>query len=293
MPLGASRLNTLSRVLTTPFSGLAAIQLDADSTQGEGHVFYQTNSFASTSDTDELTLAFWWKDTNNRTTYAHEDALFRFINSGGNEYLQFNYFRGSTRLLARSGSDSTFDLDIRHGVDGFGAGSYGNGTYDDGNWHHYLMSVKGSTSSFELYVDGTEITQGSQNATQYLAAQKRFTENFWEGNHYDQFTLCAEIFDNGSGQWPNQVTQLYLDNSFNDISDASTRAKFYNNGAVDMGTDGTGSGLDQPLVFHTGDTSSFFTNAGTGYAYTLTKVNKSSAGVDFTDIAAADGPQPS
>ena len=34
MPLGASRLNTLSRVLTTPFSGLAGIQLDADSTQG-------------------------------------------------------------------------------------------------------------------------------------------------------------------------------------------------------------------------------------------------------------------
>jgi hypothetical protein len=298
MPLGASRLNTLSKVLAEAFQGLAGVVLGANATQGEGSEFYQTTSIpgsgSGVAGSDELTLSFWWKDTNNRNTYIHEDVLFRFINGSGKSYLAFNYFRGSTRLLARGENDNTFELDIRHGVDGyFQTQTFGDGTYDDGNWHHYLATFKGSTSTFELYVDGTRITQGSQNATQYLASQKNFGDNVWEGDHYDALVLCAEVVNTGSGQWANEVAQLYLDDGFNDITDANVRAKFYNNGAVDMGTDGTGSGLSQPLVFHNGDTSTFFTNNGTGYGYSMSKQNVNSAGEAFVDVAAADGPQPS
>jgi len=82
------------------------------------------------------------------------------------------------------------------------------------------------------------------------------------------------------------MTQIFVDNVYYNLGDTATRQKFYNSGAVDMGSDGTGSGLAQPLIFHTGDTSSILTAAGDGtFAYGL------SSNGSGNDISADDGPQ--
>ena len=77
-----------------------------------------------------------------------------------------------------------------------------------------------------------------------------------------------------------------MDNTFVDISQPSNREKFYDNGPVDMGSDGTSTGLDQPLIFHTGDTSTFATRGGdvTSFPYT---VSTNGTGIDG---ASSDGP---
>jgi hypothetical protein len=78
-----------------------------------------------------------------------------------------------------------------------------------------------------------------------------------------------------------KVSQLYISNpsSFPGIE------KFYNTGPLDLGTTGTKTGLASPLIYHYGDTSTFTSNNGTGFAsYTLT------ANGDVTS-ATADLPQ--
>ena len=54
-----------------------------------------------------------------------------------------------------------------------------------------------------------------------------------------------------------------------------------------MGTDGTKSGLDQPLIFHTGNSSQFETRGGdiTSFPYTMTQ---NGTGIDG---APSDGPE--
>jgi hypothetical protein len=51
-----------------------------------------------------------------------------------------------------------------------------------------------------------------------------------------------------------QIAQLYLDNT--DVDIVTNLSKFYNNGFVNMGSDGTASGLPRPLIFHQGSTNS-------------------------------------
>ena len=64
-----------------------------------------------------------------------------------------------------------------------------------------------------------------------------------------------------------KISQVYISNasSFPGIE------YFWNQGPRDLGTNGTKTGLAQPLIYHYGDNSTFTTNNGTGFAsYTLT-----------------------
>ena len=83
------------------------------------------------------------------------------------------------------------------------------------------------------------------------------------------------------------VTQFFVDNTFIDITQTSNREKFYNSGLVDMGTDGTSSGLDKPLIFHTGNTNDFETKGGdtTSFPYS---VSQNGTGING---APSDGPE--
>ena len=87
----------------------------------------------------------------------------------------------------------------------------------------------------------------------------------------------------GSGaDFNGKVSQLYISNpsSFPGIE------KFYNTGPLDLGTTGTNTGLASPLIYHYGDTTTFTSNNGTGFAsYTLTaNGNVTSATADLPQL---------
>ena len=291
MPLGATRLNSISLPAAGPAGdpGLKGIQVSDYVYTGSLNYYDESTVGHTDSDGRQITLSVWFRDDNTAPYTGTEHVFFRARNgSGGYAYLAFQYTRGSARFLSRSAVDTSFDLDIRFGVDG-GGGGYGSGTYDDGNWHHVMISGDGSTSTFKLYVDGTELTAGSQSATTYNAAALNYSQDWWNGDHYDRFYLLAE--STGAGQCGLEVAQLYVDNAHNDLSSATVRQKFYDGGAVDMGSDGTSSGLAQPLMFHAGDSTTFTTNGGTGgFSYSLS-TNDPSPPSTLNDIAAEDGPQ--
>jgi len=84
-----------------------------------------------------------------------------------------------------------------------------------------------------------------------------------------------------------EFAQLFVDNVYYDLSDSATRAKFYDGGSINMGTDGTASGLAKPLIFHQGNTSTFATAGGdtTTFPYSVTQYGTGA------DISSANGPQ--
>jgi hypothetical protein len=71
-------------------------------------------------------------------------------------------------------------------------------------------------------------------------------------------------------EFDGRISQLYLHNA----SGAPTISNFWDSGTSkpkDLGTNGTATGLAQPLIYHYGTTTTFPTNNGTGFnSYTLT-----------------------
>ena len=138
MPLGASRINTLSKVLATGPSGLAA-------TDPNLSFFLTDTSYAAQSAaTNSITLAFWMRmDT---TASTGEQTVFRLENGSSsviflnvvnaNERIRYGVFNGSWQV------DRVFDL--------------GSGVYGDGNFHH-IMYVRQGTTEY-AYVDGSQKT---------------------------------------------------------------------------------------------------------------------------------------
>jgi|TARA_R110000868_G_scaffold197002_1_gene443161 hypothetical protein len=237
---------------------------------------YDASVSNSSSDSRDITIALWIKDGDGTTAGASlADTAFRFYHgTGGTSLLNFEYQGGRMRLIGLDGSVGwTFDYMM-----GTYNSTYGSGTYDDGNWHHLVFSRDGSASTEHVYIDGASVSPTVN------AGRQSFTPNAWQGTEWSQISILAE--GNGSNKVGSEMTQIFIDNVYYNLSDAGTRQKFYNGGAVDMGTDGTSSGLAQPIIFHTGDTSTILDVGGDGtFTYSLTE-NGTGA-----DIDADNGPQ--
>lgn len=274
MPLGFGK-SIIGQVAVASEPGLAAIDPNES-------LFGGTTSISNTSsESEDVTMAIWFKDGDGTTAGSSvADTFFRFFHTtGGTSLLGMEYQGGRMRLLGLDGSRAwAFDYLI---------GTYNPtyntaGTYDDGNWHHLVYSRDGSASTEHLFVDGSS-TGFSVNA-----GRQNFSNNpiVWQGPEFAQVSVLSESHNSANNPVGCEVCQLFVDNVYYNLSDSATLQKFYNGGAVDMGSDGTGSGLAAPVVFHHGDTSTFLTNAGDGsFAYTLTTSGSGS------DVSTSNGPQ--
>jgi len=233
-----------------------------------------TVSSNSTSSVD-MTVAFWFRHVSGMASDAAPIILYA-ADSGVSNFTGIEYQGGRLRVVTQS-SGVLNDFLI-----GTYSASYGSGTYDDGDWHHFLFSRDGSASAKHAYVDGNSVTINVN------AGRDNGSANMWLGSSMQNISIMSEHgFDTGGNRISDlHVTQIFVDNTFIDISQPSNREKFYNNGPVDMGSDGTSTGLDQPLIFHTGDTSTFATRGGdvTSFPYTVTA---NGTGIDG---ASSDGP---
>jgi hypothetical protein len=149
--------------------------------------------------------------------------------------------------------------------------------YSTGNWVHICAAydTNGGTTP-QVYVNGVAATMPS--IASGFAVFPWTTIDLWINGYSD-----------GSNTQNIEVAQLWIDNSYVDLS--TNLQKFYdtaNNQAVDMGSDGTGSGLAQPMIYHNGNASSFGTNSGSlSYSLSVSGSITSTTGPAKSQPAAA------
>jgi len=281
MPLGAFRINTLAKtqaVAAGP-SGLEAIEINLVKAPGSNNISTQPASA-----TGEFTLAFWFKYGAGSTG---ENTIVLNLNEGtsggvGNALIFCEMYQGRFRIGVRD-STNNFRCDMLwadSNSTGTAESTFGNGHWD-GNWHHYALAVNSSDPGITFYADGVARTNWAELAGRITAGNKS------EFNVYDSFNLLSQWNDAQGGN-NTFITQLWMDDTEIDLS--TNISKFYSSGAVDMGTDGTASGLSQPLIFHTGGYSDFFTKGGDTSSFNYT-VTKDTTNGDAIDVSADDGPQ--
>jgi hypothetical protein len=117
-------------------------------------------------------------------------------------------------------------------------------------WYHILIAGQVS-STFVVYINGVQKTE------------LQYSGGISSNNFQLQILTGVRIASNtaaGQSARGDQIAQVWFDNAYVDIT--ANLTKFYNNGYVDMGSQGTSSGLSRPLMYHYGNTSTFPTNNG-------------------------------
>lgn len=128
---------------------------------------------------------------------------------------------------------------------------------DDDTWHHLIATWDLSTvGKRHMYLDDV-----------FNLAEANFVDDTIDYTVAD-WSIGARV--GGAGKWNGCLADLWFSASFFDISVEANRRKFITaaGGPVDLGPDGTGSGLAQPLIFQAGGASIWKTNKGTGGGFT-------------------------
>lgn len=245
MPLGAFRINTLSKVLvTTP----AAETIDAVSIPASTNYANTSTSFGGSG--QNLTIAFSFKSDTDPANYS------RFVSiRQGSTNTFFTVMRdNSNQKLAFYSANQGSSPNVRWWF----VADVGSSMFD-GNWHHIMVATdQSSTSNSRIYWDGVSKTITHNNTNSSGAIN-------WSS--YDNIGIGGRAA--GTNRTQGDYAQFFIDDIYeNDIT------KFYdttNNKAIDLGVSGTATGLDQPRIYHHGNTSTFTTNAGTD-SYTLSTV---------------------
>lgn len=255
MPLGANRLTGYGS--SVPITGLAAID--------SNNSFYSNGTVSTNTITDSrtVTISLWFQHRATDEDPSSEHTVFNLTQNGGNSLLAMNLQAGRIRFINRNTTNSTaFAFDYLIGS--VNNGTWGNGTYDDGNWHHVVFSWDGANSVKYCYVDGVSATVNTNSS------RENYGLNGFEAE-YDRVFLQTE--SPGGGNIPSSpITQLAVWTQYYDLTNSSVRSKFYNGGAVDLGADGTATGLDKPVVYHTGNSNQYTIRRGdtSRFNYSLT-----------------------
>ena len=248
MPLGIARLNTLARYIADAPAAVGG-NLDAVSLAANNYLYMSNEINSGESSNTTATWSVWFKLANS-SPRSVPFGMYNSAFSGTADRLfgvfLFNNSVDATARFYHQTLNGTIDRT-----------SSETSLYNTGDWHHICAAydTNGGTTP-QVYVDGVQATMPS--IASGVAAFPWTYIDLWINGYSD-----------GAQQNDIEVAQLWVDNSYYDLS--TNLEKFYdttNNQAVDLGSDGTATGLSQPLIYHNGDASSFGTNSGT-LSYTL------------------------
>lgn len=245
MPLGAFRINSLARNIADSGVSLDAVEF------GSG-VYYENTSMPDAAAANkQVTISVWMNIANT----SPRSVAFGFRHTGGRLIAgPWAYNSGTAQTNA---TNRWYVQTSSHTLD---RTSSENDLYEINEWHHFVYSVDFTVDDRNIaYVDGQQVT-----LTGFTASG--ITSNI---NWNDLREFWVHGYNNTNNLNTIRVAQIWIDDSYIDLS--TNISKFYDNGPVDMGTDGTGSGLAQPLIYHYGDTSTFPTNNGS-LSYSLSSV---------------------
>ena len=210
----------------------------------DGSTTYLTRGadFTGNSNGTTASFSFWYRNdgaTGGSNIYKTQNNTFKFVDSGGTNINVEGRTTAGTRIL-----DSAIV-----------------GLNDTGIWHHVCgMIDMSSAANSSYYFD--DVVHESMAGT-FSGGSIKFADT----NH----AVGADY--NGSGKWAGALYDFWL--AFNVTINFDTtlnRRKFIDaDGApVDLGSDGSTPTGTAPILFLTGDSSTFATNAGTGGGMTTT-----------------------
>jgi hypothetical protein len=203
------------------------------------------------SDTSSWTVSWWHKASDKQST----DGWALYLRDGAtNEFMARVETNGDIEVLA---DGNNFAVNSNY--------ADLNATTGDNEWHHIAADCNGST--VKLYVDGVDTGYSGTVRT----ARLQSITGMGVGGLYTDGTQS----DNGKAQIALWLTSQDL---------ATNISKLYNRGPVDLGSDGTASGLSQPELLFEG--TDFSTNKGTD------NINWNSQTLSNTNIAPAHLPLP-
>lgn len=253
------------------------IQLDSGTTDGnQGTWDYQ---FAG---------SVWFNATESDIDAASAGALGRAALIAADTSNQQEHFRIMliNDATASFGVDQGIRLETANSVGGTWHSTYGITGLFDGQWHHvaWYHNHRNNANS-TLHVDGVSKTPNSEiTATNSNTIE---TGRYWHVGGPQN----GEDLGSGWNRWGSrfdyggQMAQLYFTNTNPDW--ASNISKVYNSGPVDLGTDGTASGLSQPPIFLYRDSTTGNVTNGGSFSTTLNVIEKD--GTTFT-TSATGGP---
>jgi hypothetical protein len=227
MPLGASRLNFLSKTLGPAVEYLDAVALGSPASLS----YYSDTSITNTLiDNPYFTLSAWVKPTLTGHTSSRWSPFALYASGAGAIVFVSIQDDGDIRFYGVGVEDYTWTGAIS--------------TADQ--WYHMLLVVDGINQTAKLYINGSEVSgTPSVNAANF---------------NYDG---VGEVYVGGitSGQAEgDEITQVWFSQTLVDDIDA-----FYdttNDQAISLGASGTATGLNQPAVYHVGDSTDFVTTNG-------------------------------
>ena len=252
-----------------------AIKSDLPALDTQDSYYLSGTVTSNSSASQDITVSFWFRHPSGMASDAAPIIMY-MRNTPFTAYIGMEYQGGRIRVFSKPAAG--FAADYTWGTY---SASYGSGTYDDGAWHHIVFSRDSSTSTNHSYVDGSSVTRTVN------LGREDFTRDMWPANDMSLISILSGHAFNDTRVSDIEFAQLFVDNVYYDLSDSATRAKFYDGGSINMGTDGTASGLAKPLIFHQGNTSTFATAGGdtTTFPYSVTQYGTGA------DISSANGPQ--
>lgn len=236
---------------------------------GTGDYYSAAGLTTTATDNKYLTLAFTFYLNSSLSTglWALVAGNFGPASPGAKINLSFQAVLQSTSLHMWFANGSGSDI----------GQTYGGYTITGLNAWHQIVYYQDSTSfaNCKYYVDGVDQTGLLQNGPSFGQLGIANTDFNWGYTNSQVLignasTLPNTGFYSGANDFLGNFAQIYIHNN----NSAPTISNYWNstsNLPRDLGTTGTATGLAQPLIYHSGGTSTFPTNNGTGFnAYTLT-----------------------
>jgi len=228
-----------------PGAGLNAIPYTPNTVHFNGTNVYliKSTEFTGLSDGKEGTFSGWFDFTGRdgeQQIFLRNNSGFFFAEKSGANTILFKGFESDATPNMVIESTSTF-------------------TASDG-WLHTLLAWNLATPEVHLYIDDVDdIDAGSTVA---VNADIDYTRGGWGVGSLDVPAPDFELQGDCADLWWNP--------SFIDITQKVNRRKFINSGGkpVDLGANGELPLGSTPMVFLSGDTSTWHTNLGTGGGFT-------------------------
>lgn len=224
-------------------SGVKAVDTSVSGFDYDGADGYELASPTGESDSGKGLISFWFRpDGGDDTTlyiFNSQDNRLQFYRNTANAF-QFNIRNtsGATRFRLTSGDITGDDITVANG------------------WRHVMVSWDNSTSvdANHLYVDGED----DVNVLTFVNDETLD----WTGPK-----SCGSNYG-GTDFMDGVLAQVYINpGTYMDLSVAANREKFYNNGEVYLGSDGsTPTGTAPLYYFPNGDPTN---NAGSGSNFAL------------------------
>jgi hypothetical protein len=163
---------------------------------------------------------------------------------------------------------------------------YGDAQHTNENAYNQMVAYIDHTSfaNCKWYVNGVDRTSSLLNGAAIGAVNLGNLDLNWGSSNVTikiGEDLPAFPGTSGFSDFLGRISQIYVHNA-SGAPDINKFWYFGSNRPRDLGTNGTATGLAQPLIYHYGNSTTFPTNNGTGFnSYTLTASG---------NIATGDGP---